>query len=46
MWYGAVGRSWKADRNTVNVNPNIRKKRVVKRGAGSFTARRPASPFP
>ena len=27
MWNGAVGSSWNADRNTVNVNPHITKKR-------------------
>src|SRR5215208_3393284 len=31
MRYGATGSSWNADRNTVNVNPHIRKKRGVKR---------------
>ncbi len=34
MWKGAVGSSWKADRNTVKVNPHIRKKRGVKRRSG------------
>ena len=32
MRNGAVGRSWKAERNTVKVNPHIVKKRRVKRG--------------
>lgn len=31
MWNGAVGSSWNADRNTVNVNPHITKKAGVKR---------------
>jgi hypothetical protein len=30
-----VGRSWKADRKTVNVNPHIVKKRGVKSGGFS-----------
>jgi hypothetical protein len=30
MRKGAVGRSWKSDRKTVNVNPHITKKRRVK----------------
>ena len=35
MWKGAVGRSWNADRNTVNVNPHITKKcGVNSRSAG------------
>jgi hypothetical protein len=53
MWKGAVGRSWNADRNTVKVNPHIRKKRPVKRaagalgwGRGAFNAARAAGPFP
>ena len=29
MWNGAVGNSWKADRNTVKLNPNISAKRGV-----------------
>ena len=33
MRYGAVGRSWKADRKTVKVNPHMTKKRGVKRGS-------------
>jgi hypothetical protein len=31
---GAVGRSWKRERNTVNVKPHMRKKRGVKRRCG------------
>jgi hypothetical protein len=53
MWKGAVGRSWKADRNTVKVNPHMRKNRPVKRGTdalgggrGAFTAARAAGRFP
>jgi hypothetical protein len=30
---GAVGRSWKKERKTVNVNPHITKNRRVKRGS-------------
>jgi hypothetical protein len=30
MWNGAVGSSWKTDRNTVKVNPHMMKKRGVK----------------
>src|SRR6187551_1488833 len=33
MRYGAVGRSWNAERKTVKLNPHITKKRGVKRGS-------------
>src|SRR5438874_9317125 len=35
MRKGAVGNSWKADRNTVNVNPHMTKKRGVNRRGDS-----------
>ena len=35
MWNGAVGNSWNADRNTVKLNPHMRKNRGVNSGSGA-----------
>src|SRR3954471_1417674 len=37
MWNGAVGRSWNAERKTVNEKPHITKKRGVNRRSGKHS---------
>src|SRR4029453_8562022 len=39
MWNGAVGRSWNADRKTVNVNPHMTKKCGVNRRSDDIAYR-------